>query len=76
MLWGANHVIPSGFCLSRIIFYNPAIPSGLVFTQNMSGNLLLALSSAQGLPYKRRRGRRLEHKLMTTFARALGIVTA
>ena len=43
MLWGANHVIcfdtvsesrtvntpPSGFCLSRIIFYNPAIPSGL-----------------------------------------------
>ena len=29
MLFGANHVIPSGFCLSRIIFYNPAIPSGL-----------------------------------------------
>ena len=37
MLLGANHVIcfdrlntpPSGFCLSRIIFYSPAIPSGL-----------------------------------------------
>ena len=29
MLLGANYVIPSGFCLSRIIFYNPAIPSGL-----------------------------------------------
>ena len=29
MLWGANYVIPSGFCLSRLIFYNPAIPSGL-----------------------------------------------
>jgi len=29
MFLGTNHVIPSGFWLSRIIFYNPAIPSGL-----------------------------------------------
>ncbi|MDO9302086.1 MAG: hypothetical protein Q7T89_11910, partial [Anaerolineales bacterium] len=33
-----------------------------VCAQNMSGNLLLAPSSAQDLPCKRRRGRRLEHK--------------
>ena len=31
--------------------------------QNMSGNLLLAPSSAQDLTCKRRRGRRLEHKV-------------
>ena len=41
MLGGANHVIPSGFCLSRIIFYNPAIPSGLKL-RNIS-NLGLSL---------------------------------
>jgi len=39
-----------------------------VCKQNISGKLLLAPSSAQALPCKRRRGRRLEHRLLDVFA--------